>query len=84
MKKEVIKGLGNIAEEIVKGVAGKSPAKNRNEGDTVGNIADSIIDHITGALGGGTRGKGRSGGGRGGCGKATGGGRGSGGMKGSL
>lgn len=82
MKKEIIKGLGNIAEEIAREVVGKSLSKNRNVEDTAGNIADSIIDDITGALGGGDRGKGRSGGGQGRCGQGRGGGRGSGGMRG--
>ena len=40
MKKDVMKGIGNIAEEIVKELAGKSMPRNRTSGDTVGNIAD--------------------------------------------
>lgn len=82
MKKDLLKGLGNIADEIVSGLVGKSPATNRNAEDPVGNAVDSILDRITGALGGSAQRKGRSGGGQGGCGQASGGGRGSGGMKG--
>ena len=77
MKKEVIKGLGDVAGEILRGVTGKALSKNRNTEDTVGGITDSIIDTITGALGG-KGGSGQGGGGRGG-GKGGGGGRGGGG-----
>jgi hypothetical protein len=69
MKKEVMQNVGNIAEEMVKGIAGKSPAKNRTSGDTAGNIADSIVDTITGALGGKSGGGGRGGSRGGGCGR---------------
>lgn len=82
MKKDVLKGLGNIAEGILGGLAEKSPATNRKAKDPVGNAVDSILDHITGALGGGAQRKGRSGGARGGCGQARGGRGGSGGMRG--
>lgn len=74
MKKEVIKGLGDLAGEILRGVKGKAISKNRNTEDTAGGITDSIIDTITGALGGkGGGGQGGGGGGRG-CGQGGGGG----------
>jgi hypothetical protein len=81
MKKDVLKGLGNIAEGILGGLAGKSPATNRKAQDPVGNVVDSILDHITGVLGGGTQRTGRSGAGRGGFGQARGGRGGAGGMR---
>lgn len=65
MSNKLFKGIGEIAEKILGDVVGRSLVKKPNAGDTVGNIADSIIDNITGALGGGIQGKGRSGGGRG-------------------
>lgn len=63
MKKEVMKDLGNMAEQLAKGALGKSLNKSRISEDTAGSIADSIIDGVTGMLGGG--GGGRGGGGRG-------------------
>ena len=79
MKKEIIKGFGDIVGDMVKGAGGKSSTKTRNSGDMVENIADSIIDTISGALGGDAQRKGqgqgggcRGGGGRGGrgCGRS--------------
>ena len=72
MNKDIMKSIGNIAEEVVKGVAGNATAKNRTSVDRAGNIVDSIINTISGALGsgGGGRGGGKGGGGGGGRGRA--------------
>ena len=53
MKKEIIKGLGDIVGDMAKGAGGKSSTKNRKSGDMLGNMADTIIDTISGKLGGG-------------------------------
>ncbi len=58
MSNKLIKGMGKIAAKILGDGVGGFLAKKPNAGDTVGNIADSIIDNITGALGGGIQGKG--------------------------
>ena len=80
MKKEIIKGFGDIVTDMARGAGGKSSTKNRNSGDGVENIADSIINTISGVLGGDTRGKSQGQGGCGGCGggRRGGGGRGGG------
>jgi hypothetical protein len=45
MKTEIIKGLANLAEDVARGVVGKSLSKTRKAGDTdVGTMANSIID----------------------------------------
>ncbi len=81
MKKEIIKGLGDIVGGMAKGAGGKSSTKSRKSGDLMENIAGSIVDTISGALGGGGgKGGGQGGGGgRGGGGKGGGGGQGGGG-----
>jgi len=78
MKKEIIKGFGEIVGDMAKGVGGKSSTKTRNSGDMVENIADSIIDTISVALNGDTQRKGQGQGGSGcrGGGRRGGGGRG--------
>jgi len=65
MKKEVIKGLGDLAGEVLRGVRGKAISNNLNTEDTVRGTTHSIFDTITGALGG-KGGVGGCGGGRGG------------------
>lgn len=82
MKKEVMQGVGRLAEKTLKGVAGKTPDGDRSSGDRAEGIANSIMDTITGALGAksgsGQGGGGRGGRGRGGKGGGCGGGKGGG------
>ena len=53
MKKEIIKGLGDIVGDMAKGAGGKTSTKSRKAGDVVENVSGSIIDTIAGKLGGG-------------------------------
>lgn len=79
MKKEIIEGLSEIVGSLAKGPGRESSTKNQDLGGSGG----SILQTITSALGGGTKGKGQGGGrqgggGQGGSGQGGGGGRGGG------